>query len=182
MDSIKTALVEQGYNKFPLNFEDSKEFIDRLKTKNTPQTKIVLSRLRELSNKDLAQFTTFKNRDYIDQASNNERVSIFKAYIPEPKDNYFDIPQNVSIVSYFYKTFRQKDYEFRNDTLFFQLKPEKLDKTFKFFVPKEVLEQKNLRLLETEGAKIGVEKLDVNIIKDDKKENYLYIRGYLFLE
>ncbi|MBP5767893.1 MAG: DUF4153 domain-containing protein [Fibrobacter sp.] len=181
MGSIKTALAEEGYNKFPLNFEDSKEFIDRLKTKNTPQTKIVLSRLRELNNKDFAQFTTFKNRDYIDQASNNERVSIFKAYIREPENNYFDIPQNVSKVSYFYKTFRQKDYEFRNDTLFFQLKPEKLDKTFKFFVPKEVLEQKNLRLLETEGAKIGVEKLEVDI-KDVKKENYLYIRGFLFLE
>ena len=181
MESIETALAEEGYNKFPLNFEDSKEFIDRLKTKNTPQTKIVLSRLRELSNKDLAQFTTFKNRDYIDQASNNERVSIFKAYIPEPKDDYFDIPQNVSKVSYFYKTFRQKDYEFRNDTLFFQLKPEKLDKTLKFFVTKEALEQKDVRFLETEGAKIGVEKLEVDI-KDVKKENYLYIRGILFLE
>lgn len=181
MESIKTALAEEGYNKFPLNFEDSKEFIDRLKTKNTPQTKIVLSRLRELNNKDFAQFTTFKNRDYIDQASNNERVSIFKAYIREPKDDYFDIPQNVSKVSYFYKTFRQKDYEFRNDTLFFQLKPEKLNKTLKFFVTKEALEQKNLRLLETEGAKIGVEKLEVDI-KDVKKENDLYIRGFLFLE
>ena len=181
MESIKTALAEEGYNKFPLNFEDSKEFIDRLKTKNTSQTKIVLSRLRELNNKDFAQFTTFKNRDYIDQASNNERVSIFKAYIPEPKDDYFDIPQNVSKVSYFYKTFRQKDYEFRNDTLFFQLKPEKLDKTLKFFVTKEALEQKDVRFLETEGAKIGVEKLEVDI-KDVKKENYFYIRGFLFLE
>ena len=181
MESIKTALAEEGYNKFPLNFEDSKEFIDRLKTKNTPQTKIVLSRLRELNNKDFAQFTTFKNRDYIDQASNNERVSIFKAYIREPENNYFDIPQNVSKVSYFYKTFRQKDYEFRNDTLFFQLKPKKLDKTFNFFVTRQALEQKSVRILETEGAKIGVENLEVDI-KDVKKENYLYIRGILFLE
>ena len=184
MESIKTALAEEGYNKFPLNFEDSKEFIDRLKTKNTPQTKIVLSRLRELNNKDFAQFTTFKNRDYIDQASNNERVSIFKAYIPEPKDDYFDIPQNVSKVSYFYKTFRQKDYEFRNDTLFFQLKPEKLDKTLKFFVTKEALEQKDVRFLETEGAKIGVENLNLTLYKKEEKvkHNYFSIRGILFLE
>ena len=184
MGSIKTALAEEGYNKFPLNFEDSKEFIDRLKTKNTPQTKIVLSRLRELNNKDFAQFTTFKNRDYIDQASNNERVSIFKAYIPEPKDDYFDIPQNVSKVSYFYKTFRQKDYEFRNDTLFFQLKPEKLDKTLKFFVTKEALEQKDVRFLETEGAKIGVENLNLTLYKKEEKvkHNYFSIRGILFLE
>ena len=184
MESIKTALAEEGYNKFPLNFEDSKEFIDRLKTKNTPQTKIVLSRLRELNNKDFAQFTTFKNRDYIDQASNNERVSIFKAYIREPENNYFDIPQNVSKVSYFYKTFRQKDYEFRNDTLFFQLKPEKLDKTLKFFVTKEALEQKDVRFLETEGAKIGVENLNLTLYKKEEKaeHNYFHISGILFLE
>ena len=182
INSVKAALVEEGYNKFPLNDEDSREFINRLEAKNTPQTKTILSRLRELNDKDFAQFTTFKNRDYIDQASNNERVSIFKAYIREPKDNYFDIPQNVSKVSRFNKTFRQKDYEFRNDTLFFQLKPEKLNKTLKFFVTKEVLEQKNVRFLETEGAKIGVEKLDVNIIKDDKKESYFNIHGFLFLE
>jgi hypothetical protein len=39
-----------------------------------------------------------------------------------------------------------------------------------------------VRFLETEGAKIGVEKLDVNIIKDDKKESYFNIHGFLFLE
>lgn len=192
MESIKSALVEQGYTEYPLSKEDAQKFVDQLKAKNTPQTEIVLSRLRELrlSDKDFGQFITIKNRydidfdsnNNIDHASNNERVSILKAYIREPKDNYFDIPQNVSKVSYFYKTFRQEDYEFRNDTLFFQLKPQKLDKTFKFFVTKEVLEQKSARFLETEGAKIGVEKLDVNIIKDDKKESYFNIHGFLFLE
>ncbi|MBR6123170.1 DUF4153 domain-containing protein, partial [Candidatus Saccharibacteria bacterium] len=178
INSIETALAEEGYNKFPLSLEDSKEFIDRLKAKNTPQTEIVLERIKllEISNKDLAQYIdTDHDIGLYSSNKNNERVSILKAYIREPKDNYFDIPQNVSKVSYFYKTFRQEDYEFRNDTLFFQLKPQKLDKTFKFFVTKEVLEQKNVRFLETEGAKIGVEKLDVNIIKDDKKESYFNI-------
>ena len=185
INSIETALAEEGYNKFPLSLEDSKEFIDRLKAKNTPQTEIVLERIKllEISNKDLAQYIdTDHDIGLYSSNKNNERVSILKAYIREPKDNYFDIPQNVSKVSYFYKTFRQEDYEFRNDTLFFQLKPQKLDKTFKFFVTKEVLEQKNVRFLETEGAKIGVEKLDVNIIKDDKKESYFNIHGFLFLE
>ena len=185
INSIETALAEEGYNKFPLSLEDSKEFIDRLKAKNTPQTEIVLERIKllKISNKDLAQYIdTDHDIGLYSSNKNNERVSILKAYIREPKDNYFDIPQNVSKVSYFYKTFRQEDYEFRNDTLFFQLKPQKLDKTFKFFVTKEVLEQKNVRFLETEGAKIGVEKLDVNIIKDDKKESYFNIHGFLFLE
>ena len=185
MESIKTALAEEGYNKFPLSLEDSKEFIDRLKAKNTPQTEIVLERIKllEIIDKDLAQYIdTDHDIGLYSSNKNNERVSILKAYIREPKDNYFDIPQNVSKVSYFYKTFRQEDYEYHNDTLFFQIKPQKLDKTFKFFVTKEVLEQKNVRFLETEGAKIGVEKLDVNIVKDDKKESYFNIHGFLFLE
>ena len=179
MESIETALAEQGYNKFPLSKEDAQKFIDQIKAKNTPQTKTVLSRLQKLSDKDFGQFITIKNRydiDYhfnnnIDHESNNNsnRVSILKACIRIPQDNYID------------KTFRPEDYEYRNDTLFFQVKPQTFGKTFKFFIPKEAMKQKDVRFLETEGAKIGVEKLEVDI-KDVKKENYLYIRGILFLE
>ena len=188
MESIKTALAEEGYNKFPLNDEDSREFINRLEAKNTSQTETILSRIKALNirgDKELAQYVDHGIVIlHIDNSTHHKKkqASVLKAYIRESKDNFFDIPQNVSKVSYFYKTFRQEDYEFRNDTLFFQIKPQKLDKTFKFFITKEVLEQKNVRFLETEGAKIGVEKLDVNIIKDDKKESYFNIHGFLFLE
>ena len=188
MESIKTALAEEGYNKFPLNDEDSREFINRLEAKNTSQTETILSRIKALNirgDKELAQYVDHGIVIlHIDNSTHHtkKQASVLKAYIRESKDNFFDIPQNVSKVSYFYKTFRQEDYEFRNDTLFFQIKPQKLDKTFKFFITKEVLEQKNVRFLEAEGAKIGVEKLDVNIIKDDKKESYFNIHGFLFLE
>ena len=188
INSVKAALVEEGYNKFPLNDEDSREFINRLEAKNNiPHIKMVLSRIQALNirgDKELAQYVDHGIVIlHIDSPHHTKKqASVLKAYIREPKDNYFDIPQNVSKVSYFYKTFRQEDYEFRNDTLFFQLKPQKLDKTLKFFVTKEALEQKNVRFLENEGAKIGVEKLDVNIIKDDKKESYFNIHGFLFLE
>lgn len=188
INSVKTALVEEGYNKFPLNDEDSREFINRLEAKNNiPHTKMVLSRIQTLNirgDKELAQYVDHGIVIlHIDSPHHTKKqASVLKADIRESKDNYFDIPQNVSKVSYFYKTFRQEDYEFRNDTLFFQLKPKNLDKTLKFFVTKEALEQKNVRFLETEGAKIGVEKLDVNIIKDDKKESYFNIHGFLFLE
>ena len=188
INSVKAALVEEGYNKFPLNDEDSREFINRLEAKNTSQTEKILSRIKALNirgDKELAQYVDHGIVIlHIDNSTHHKKkqASVLKAYIRESKDNFFDIPQNVSKVSYFYKTFRQEDYEFRNDTLFFQIKPQKLDKTFKFFITKEVLEQKNVRFLETEGAKIGVEKLDVNIIKDDKKESYFNIHGFLFLE
>ncbi len=188
INSVKAALVEEGYNKFPLNDEDSREFINRLEAKNTSQTETILSRIKALNirgDKELAQYVDHGIVIlHIDNSTHHKKkqASVLKAYIRESKDNFFDIPQNVSKVSYFYKTFRQEDYEFRNDTLFFQIKPQKLDKTFKFFITKEVLEQKNVRFLETEGAKIGVEKLDVNIIKDNKKESYFNIHGFLFLE
>ncbi len=188
INSVKAALVEEGYNKFPLNDEDSREFINRLEAKNNiPHIKMVLSRIQTLNirgDKELAQYVDHGIVIlHIDSPHHTKKqASVLKAAIRESKDNYFDIPQNVSKVSYFYKTFGQKDYEFHNDTLFFQLKPQKLDKTLKFFVTKEALEQKNVRFLETEGAKIGVEKLDVNIIKDDKKESYFNIHGFLFLE
>ena len=188
INSVKAALVEEGYNKFPLNDEDSREFINRLEAKNTSQTETILSQIKALNirgDKELAQYVDHGIVIlHIDNSTHHKKkqASVLKAYIRESKDNFFDIPQNVSKVSYFYKTFRQEDYEFRNDTLFFQIKPQKLDKTFKFFITKEVLEQKNVRFLETEGAKIGVEKLDVNIIKDDKKESYFNIHGFLFLE
>ena len=188
INSVKAALVEEGYNKFPLNDEDSREFINRLEAKNTSQTETILSRIKALNirgDKELAQYVDHGIVIlHIDNSTHHKKkqASVLKAYIRESKDNFFDIPQNVSKVSYFYKTFRQEDYEFRNDTLFFQIKPQKLDKTFKFFITKEVLEQKSVRFLETEGAKIGVEKLDVNIIKDDKKESYFNIHGFLFLK
>lgn len=188
MESIKTALAEEGYNKFPLNDEDSREFINRLEAKNNiPHTKMVLSRIQTLNIRDDKELAQYVDHGivilHIDSPHHTKKqASVLKAYIREPKDNYFNIPQNVSKVSYFYKTFRQEDYEFRNDTLFFQLKPQTFGKTFKFFIPKEALKQKDVRFLETEGAKIGVEKLDVNIIKDDKKENYFNIHGFLFLE
>ena len=188
INSVKAALVEEGYNKFPLNDEDSREFINRLEAKNNiPHIKMVLSRIQALNirgDKELAQYVDHGIVIlHIDSPHHTKKqASVLKAYIREPKDNYFDIPQNVSKVSYFYKTFHQEDYEFRNDTLFFQIKPQKLDKTFKFFITKEALEQKNVRILETEGAKIGVESLDINIINDNNKESYFNIHGFLFLE
>ena len=188
INSVKAALVEEGYNKFPLNDEDSREFINRLEAKNTSQTETILSRIKALNirgDKELAQYVDHGIVIlHIDNSTHHKKkqASVLKAYIRESKDNFFDIPQNVSKVSYFYKTFRQEDYEFRNDTLFFQIKPKKLDKTFHFFVTRQALESKDVRFLETEGAKIGVEKLDVNIIKDDKKESYFNIHGFLFLK
>ena len=109
-------------------------------------------------------------------------IAIIKSYINNSKNSYFEIPKNATQVNHFYKYFNKEDYELLNDTLFFKLKPQKLDKTFNFFVTKQALEQKDVRLLETEGAIIGVENLDITLRKEKNSYNSFSIRGILFLE
>jgi len=185
INSIKTALAEEGYSKFPLSLEETKNFIDQVKNRESKQTNIIVSRMEILNNKndkELAQYITTDSSIKFEGNTNNDVKYIIQTHISNNKDLYFDIPQNAAKVSYFYKTFSKNNYTFRNDTLFFQLKPKKLDKTFHFFVTRQELEQKSVRFVDTEGAKIGIENLDLNIKKDNNQGNYFNIRGFLFLE
>lgn len=188
MGSIKAALAEQGFSEFPLGMESTEKFYNNLTSKDDPKDNVIASRLKVLNSrhdKELAQYIPTENSmrfvTTISGNKNNEEY-IIKSYINNFKNSYFEIPQNATQVNHFYKTFNKEDYKFQGDTLFFQFSPKKLDKTFHFFVTRQALESKDVRFLETEGAKIGVEKLDVNIIKDDKKESYFNIHGFLFLK
>lgn len=191
MGSIKDALAEEGYNKFPLSKEETVEFARRIQDKSDSKTNIVTSRLENLNSrhdKELAQYIPKGDALILisRKSSTNEEVNEFliSAYINNSKNSYFEIPQKATQVNHFYKTFDKEDYEFQSDTLFFQLKPKKLDKTFNFFVTRQALESKDVRFLETEGAKIGVENLDLTLYKKEEKvkHNYFSIRGILFLE
>jgi uncharacterized membrane protein SirB2 len=191
MESIKTALAEEGYNKFPLSKEETVEFARRIQDKSDHKTNIATSRLEILNSrhdKELAQYIPKGDALILisRKSSTNEKVNEFliSAYINNSKNSYFEIPKNATQVNHFYKTFNKEDFEFRNDTLFFQFSPKKLDKTFHFFVTRQALEQKSMQFLETEGAKIGVENLDLTLYKKEEKvkHNYFSIRGILFLE
>ena len=191
INSIETALAEEGYNKFPLNKEETVEFARRIQDKSDHKTNIATSRLEILNSrhdKELAQYIPKGDALILisRKSSTNKKVNEFliSAYINNSKNSYFEIPKNATQVNHFYKTFDKEDYEFRNDTLFFQFSPKKLDKTFHFFVTRQALEQKSVRFLETEGAKIGVENLDLTLYKKEEKvkHNYFSIRGILFLE
>jgi hypothetical protein len=191
MESIKTALAEEGYNKFPLSKEETVEFARRIQDKSDHKTNIATSRLEILNSrhdKELAQYIPKGDALILisRKSSTTEEVNEFliSAYINNSKNSYFEIPKNATQVNHFYKTFDKEDYKFQGDTLFFQLKPKKLDKTFHFFVTRQELEQKSVRFLETEGAKIGVENLDLTLYKKEEKvkHNYFSIRGILFLE
>lgn len=191
MGSIKDALAEEGYNKFPLSKEETVEFARRIQDKSDHKTNIATSRLEILNSrhdKELAQYIPKGDALILisRKSSTTEEVNEFliSAYINNSKNSYFEIPKNATQVNHFYKTFDKEDYKFQGDTLFFQLKPKKLDKTFHFFVTRQELEQKSVRFLETEGAKIGVENLDLTLYKKEEKvkHNYFSIRGILFLE
>ncbi len=191
MESIKTALAEEGYNKFPLSKDETAEFARRIQDKSDHKTNIATSRLEILNSrhdKELAQYIPKGDALILisRKSSTNKKVNEFliSAYINNSKNSYFEIPKNATQVNHFYKTFDKEDFEFRNDTLFFQFSPKKLDKTFNFFVTRQALESKDVRFLETEGAKIGVENLNLTLYKKEEKaeHNYFSIRGILFLE
>ena len=190
MGSIKAALAEQGFSEFPLGMESTEKFYNNLTSKDDPKDNVIASRLKVLNSrhdKELAQYIPTENSmrfvTTISGNKNNEEY-IIKSYINNSKNSYFEIPKNATQVNHFYKTFDKEDFEFRNDTLFFQFSPKKLDKTFNFFVTRQALESKDVRFLETEGAKIGVENLDLTLYKKEEKvkHNYFSIRGILFLE
>ena len=191
MGSIKDALTELGYTNFPLSKDETAEFARRIQDKSDSKTNITTSRLEILNfrhDKELAQYIPKGDALILisRKSSTNKEVNEFliSAYINNSKNSYFEIPKNATQVNHFYKTFDKEDFEFRNDTLFFQFSPKKLDKTFNFFVTRQELEQKSVRFLETEGAKIGVENLDLTLYKKEEKvkHNYFSIRGILFLE
>ena len=188
--SIKAALAEQGFSEFPLGMESTEKFYNNLTSKDDPKDNVIASRLKVLNSrhdKELAQYIPTENSmrfvTTISGNKNNEEY-IIKSYINNSKNSYFEIPKNATQVNHFYKYFNKEDYELLNDTLFFKLKSQKLDKTFHFFVTKQALESKDVRFLETEGAKIGVENLDLTLYKKEEKvkHNYFSIRGILFLE
>ncbi|SHL04705.1 DUF4153 domain-containing protein [Fibrobacter sp. UWB12] len=191
MGSIKDALTELGYTNFPLSKDETAEFARRIQDKSDHKTNIATSRLEILNSrhdKELAQYIPKGDALILisRKSSTNEKVNEFliSAYINNSKNSYFEIPKNATQVNHFYKTFNKEDYKFQGDTLFFQFSPKKLDKTFRFFVTKQALESKDVRFLETEGAKIGVENLDLTLYKKEEKvkHNYFSIRGILFLE
>ncbi|MBQ7079259.1 MAG: DUF4153 domain-containing protein [Fibrobacter sp.] len=191
MGSIKDALAELGYTNFPLSKDETAEFARRIQDKSDSKTNIATSRLVILNSRHDAELANYiPNGEPLilisRKSSTTEEVNEFliSAYINNSKNSYFEIPKNATQVNHFYKTFNKEDYKLQSDTLFFQFSPKKLDKTFHFFVTRQELEQKSVRFLETEGAKIGVENLDLTLYKKEEKvkHNYFSIRGILFLE
>ena len=190
MGSVKAELTELGFSEFPLNEDDTKKFIDQLNAQKSPQSEIVLSRIKETSIRKDNELNQYINKEAADRqisvikfGTTPEDLNIvISKHVNNTKDDYFDIPQNATKANHFSKTIPNEDYELRNDTLFFKFKAKKIDKTFDFFITKQALEQKDVKTIKTEGAQISVESLDVTIRDKPEKNNYFHISGILFLE
>ena len=85
-------------------------------------------------------------------------------------------------------TFKHKDLVTRNDTLFFNYPLKDIDSTsskvFSFYIPKQSWLDKDIKVLETEGARFEVEDIRFRQWENEKhqRERDLRLVGMLFME
>lgn len=189
MSSIKNALIERGYHEFPLSKEDCESFYKELEHKKDFQAKRVLKRIRELSSNNKSELALLFSAEYdINSRIRTAEQTVetkydIEATIDHSDSKIFEVPQKVKTFARIQKSLDEEDYEFRNDTLFFQISPQDSNDTYDFAVPKQILEDSTTTLIEGQGAKLRIEELYVSIgTEGEQKFEHLRIEGYLFME
>lgn len=137
--SIENALAEQGYSKFPLNEEDTKNFIFKLKESKDPESQRTLSRLISLEESNnifvITHFSTsemslndlkrlhreaFEKSNCCDEDT-TKKFESFEADIDHPKNEGVDIPKGAKEAINLDLDFDRDDFKFEGDTLVFWL-------------------------------------------------------------
>ena len=136
---IENALAEQGYSKFPLNEEDTKNFIFKLKENKDSESQRTLSRLISLEESNnifiITHFSTsemsLNNLEnlYREKLENKaccnkdttEKFESFEADIRHPKNEGVDIPKGAKEAINLDLDFDSDDIKFEGDTLVFWL-------------------------------------------------------------
>ena len=149
LKNIKETLATEGYSTFPLNEKDAKEFFSNLWEKDGKKASIAAYQVKELHSRhdeklyqyfpkesNLADITK-KVRTIMGSAHNNKidkwRPKIlFKGNRDYSIDKIYDIPTNAKQVVRIVKKFNEDEYEIKGDSLLFQIKPQKSDKTYHF--------------------------------------------------
>ena len=137
--SIENALAEQGYSKFPLSEEDTKNFIFKLKENKDSESQRTLSRLISLEESNnifiITHFSTsemsLNNLEnlYREKLENKaccnkdttEKFESFEADIRHPKNEGVDIPKGAKEAINLDLDFDSDDIKFEGDTLVFWL-------------------------------------------------------------
>ncbi|MBQ7079260.1 MAG: DUF4153 domain-containing protein [Fibrobacter sp.] len=137
--SIENALAVQGYSKFPLSEEDTKNFIFKLKESKDSESQRTLSRLISLEESNnifiITHFSTsemsLNNLEnlYREKLENKaccnkdttEKFESFEADIRHPKNEGVDIPKGAKEAINLDLNFDSDDIKFEGDTLVFWL-------------------------------------------------------------
>ena len=185
LKNIEKTLVSEGYTAYPLSEKDAKEFFSNLWEKDGKKASIAAYQVKELhSRHDEKLYQYFPE--------NSDLADISKKYRTISKtiknDNVHTMSENFSKFAYVDYTFKHEDLVTRNDTLFFDYPLKDIDSTsskvFSFYIPKQSWLDKDIKVLETEGARFEVEFIKFAQWENEKhqRERGLRLRGMLFME
>ena len=185
LKNIEKTLVNEGYTAYPLSEKEAKNFFSNLWEKDGHTASIIAYQVKKLHYRSIE-----KLYQYFPEKS--DLADISKKYPTINKtvenDKLHTMPENFSKFAYVDYTFKHEDLVTRNDTLFFDYPLKDIDSTsskvFSFYVPKQNWLDKDIKVLETEGARFEVEFIKFAQWENEKhqRERGLRLRGMLFME
>lgn len=135
MESIKSALVEQGYTEYPLSKEDSKAFVRELRKKGDVNTLLIVSRMKEIASEPDLEFSKYLSLAARDDAftddpidysccgddSDTEPFDSFETSIEYPSMAVLQVPPGTKGAVAIDHYFSDSEFEFMGDTLTFRI-------------------------------------------------------------
>ena len=185
LKNIEKTLVSEGYTAYPLSEKDAKKFFSDLWDKDGRKASIVAYQVKALHARSIEKLYQYF-------PENSDLADISKKYRTITKtiknDNVHTTPENFSKFAFVVYTFKHEDLVTRNDTLFFDYPLKDIDSTsskvLSFYIPKQSWLDKDIKVLETEGARFEVEDIRFRQWenKKHKRERDLRLVGMLFME
>lgn len=185
LKNIEKTLVSEGYNKYPLSEKDTKKFFSDLWDKDGHTASIVAYQVKMLHSQSIKELYRF----FPEKSNLSNIVKKYRSISRTVEnDKLHTMPENFSKFAYVDYTFKHEDLVTRNDTLFFDYPLKDIDSTsskvFSFYVPKQNWLDKDIKVLETEGARFEVEFIKFAQWENEKhkRERGLRLCGMLFME
>ena len=185
LKNIEKTLVSEGYTAYPLSEKDAKKFFSDLWDKDGRMASIVAYQVKALHARSIEKLYQYF-------PENSDLADISKKYPTITKtiknDKIHTMPENFSKFAFVVYTFKHEDLVTRNDTLFFDYPLKDIDSTsskvLSFYIPKQSWLDKDIKVLETEGARFEVEDIRFRQWENEKhkRERDLRLVGMLFME
>lgn len=185
LKNIEKTLVNEGYTAYPLSEKDTKKFFSDLWDKDGHTASIVAYQVKKLHSQSIKELYRF----FPEKSNLSNIVKKYRSISRTVEnDKLHTMSENFSKFAYVDYTFKHEDLLTRNDTLFFDYPLKDIDSTsskvFSFYVPKQNWLDKDIKVLETEGARFEVEFIKFAQWENEKhqRERGLRLRGMLFME